>query len=37
MSTESKASVTSSPAHLWEFDPNQRDAWNRRYAENPSL
>jgi tellurite methyltransferase len=24
-------------AHLWEFDANQREAWNRRYSENPSL
>jgi|1186.fasta_scaffold832215_1 tellurite methyltransferase len=32
MTTEAKQ-----PAHLWEFDPNQRDAWNRRYLENPSL
>ena len=32
MTTEAKPS-----SHLWEFDPNQRDAWNRRYLENPSL
>jgi 2-polyprenyl-3-methyl-5-hydroxy-6-metoxy-1,4-benzoquinol methylase len=32
MSTEIKPE-----SHLWEFDPNQREAWNRRYAENPSL
>src|SRR3954447_6523815 len=32
MTTEAKQ-----PAPLWEFDPNQRDAWNRRYLENPSL
>jgi SAM-dependent methyltransferase len=32
MTTETKQ-----PSHLWEFDPDQRDAWNRRYLENPSL
>lgn len=32
MTTETKPA-----SHLWEFDPNQRDAWNRRYLENPSL
>ena len=33
MTTEAK----SSSSHLWEFDPNQREAWDRRYLENPSL
>jgi tellurite methyltransferase len=32
MSAEAKQA-----SHLWEFDPNERDAWNRRYLENPSL
>jgi tellurite methyltransferase len=33
MTSEAK----SSSSHLWEFDPNQREAWDRRYLENPSL
>jgi len=32
MNTEAKPA-----SHQWEFDPNQGDAWNRRYLENPSL
>jgi tellurite methyltransferase len=32
MTTDAKPSP-----HLWEFDANQREAWNRRYSENPSL
>jgi len=35
MTTETKPA--SQPSHLWEFDPNQSEAWNRRYSENPSL
>jgi tellurite methyltransferase len=32
MTTEAKTS-----SHLWEFNPNEREAWDRRYLENPSL
>ena len=24
-------------SHLWEFDPNEREAWNRRYREHPNM